>query len=103
MKYMAIIDADEKPVSCKCIGCNGNVVPYLSGETTNIKPLEQESFINKPCVSEKPCEHDKNVVLDKIAKEITDNSYLSYDDNPRHIIDEDWVLEIIDKHRKESE
>lgn len=42
MKYMAIIDADEKPVSCEFIGCNGNVAPYLIGATTNIKPLEQQ-------------------------------------------------------------
>ena len=42
MKYMAIIDADEKPVSCEFIGCNGNVAPYLIGATTNIKELEQE-------------------------------------------------------------
>lgn len=38
--------------------------------------------------------------LDKIRAEIIDKSYLSYDDNPRHIIDESWVLEIIDKYRK---
>ena len=42
MKYMAIIDADEKPVSCEFIGCNGNVTPYLIGATTNIKALEHE-------------------------------------------------------------
>lgn len=35
-----------------------------------IEGLEQESFINNPCVSEKVCEHDKNVVLDKIRVEI---------------------------------
>lgn len=40
MKYMATIDADEKPVSCEFIGCNGNVAPYLIGATTNIKVLE---------------------------------------------------------------
>ena len=44
---MAIIDADEKPVSCEFIGCNGNVAPYLIGATTNIKPLEQESILDK--------------------------------------------------------
>ena len=44
MKYMAVIDADENPVSCEFIGCNGNVAPYLIGATTNIKPLEQESI-----------------------------------------------------------
>lgn len=45
MKYIAIIDADEKPVSCEFIGCNGNVAPYLIGATTNIKLLEQDSVI----------------------------------------------------------
>lgn len=47
MKYIAVIDADEKPVSCEFIGCNGNVAPYLIGATTNIKPLEQEPILNK--------------------------------------------------------
>ncbi len=42
MKYIAIIESDEKPVSCEFIGCNGNVNPYLIGATTNIKPLEKE-------------------------------------------------------------
>lgn len=42
MKYMAIIDSDEKPVSCEFIGCNGNVAPYLIGATNNIKAIEQE-------------------------------------------------------------
>lgn len=45
MKYIAIIDADEKPVSCEFIGCNGNVAPYLIGATTNIKSLEQMPVI----------------------------------------------------------
>lgn len=35
-----------------------------------IKALEQEPFINKPCVSEKTCEHDKQKVLDKIRTQI---------------------------------
>ena len=34
------------------------------------KPLEQEPFINKPCISSGVCEHDKNVVLDKLRAEI---------------------------------
>lgn len=42
-------------------------------------------------------------VLDEIKAKIEDESYLSYDDNPRHVIDESWVLEIIDKYRKESD
>ena len=42
-------------------------------------------------------------ILDKIKAEVMDKSYLSYDDNPRSIIDESWVLEIIDKSVSESE
>ena len=51
----------------------------------NYEPLEQEP------------------VLDKIRAEIEEESYLSYDDNPRHIIDESLVLEIIDKYKAEME
>lgn len=42
---------------------------------------------------------DQESILDEIAKEVSSKSYLSYDDNPRHIIDEDWVLEIINKYK----
>ena len=42
MKYMAIIDTDEKPISCEFIGCNGNVTPHLIGATNDIKALDQE-------------------------------------------------------------
>lgn len=41
---------------------------------------EQESFINKLCVSEKVCEHDKKVVLDKISKTIEPLRHLSFDE-----------------------
>jgi hypothetical protein len=44
MKYVAVIDTDEKPVCCEFIGCNGNVAPYLIGSTTDIRSLEE----NKP-------------------------------------------------------
>lgn len=37
----------------------------------NLKALEQEPFMNKACVSNKVCEHDKKVVLDKIRAEIS--------------------------------
>lgn len=86
---MAIIDADEKPVSCEFIGCNGNVAPYLIGATTNIKPLEQEP------------------VLDKIRAEIEeldryyDNDYFSTNNCPMYKCNE--VLLIIDKYKAESE
>lgn len=54
-------------------------------------------------IFDKGYEQGKTDVLDKIRTEITDKSYLSYDDNPRHVIDESWVLEIIDKYREVSE
>lgn len=54
-----------------------------------IEALEQEPFINKPCVSEKACEHDKNKVLDKIRAEIMSKDGL------------EEALEIIDKYKEE--
>ncbi len=45
---------------------------------------------------------EQESILDKIRAEIIDKSYLSYDNNPRHIIDESWVLEIIDKYKEEG-
>ena len=35
-----------------------------------LKALEQEPFINKPCVSSGACEHDKNKVLEKIKADL---------------------------------
>ena len=32
--------------------------------------LENEKFMNKPCISSEVCEHDKNKALDKIKEEI---------------------------------
>jgi len=89
MKYMAIIDADEKPVSCEFIGCNGNVTPYLIGATTNIKELEQEP------------------VLDKIRAEIREEM-LSHSGTGEEVIQAyaDGLkkgLKIIDKYKGESE
>lgn len=49
MKYIAVIDTDEKPVSCEFIGCNGNVTPYLLGTTTNIKQAPEEQPVLVPC------------------------------------------------------
>ena len=38
--------------------------------------LEQEAFINKPCcISGEVCEHDKNIVLDKIRAEIFEEMF----------------------------
>lgn len=60
-----------------------------------IKALEQEPFMNKPCISSKVCEHDKEVVLDKIRAEILE--YIDDLDTAKEICD------IFDKYKAESE
>ena len=49
-------------------------VPYRKATFIKVNELldelEQEPFMNKPCISSKVCEHDKEVVLDKIRAEI---------------------------------
>ena len=70
------------------------------------KWLEQEPFINKPCVSDKQCEHDKNVVLDKIRTEIDQKQYdfmddKDYDEGIRFGLM--LAYQIIDKYKAESE
>lgn len=57
------------------------------------KPLEQEPFINKPCVSSGVCEHDKNKVLDKIDEIITDALDKSTDQKESQTLR--WVLDKI--------
>ena len=36
--------------------------------------------------------------IDKVIEEIKEESYLSYDDNPRRILDEECVLEILKRN-----
>jgi hypothetical protein len=59
---------------------------------------KDQPFINKPCVSSEVCEHDKEVVLNKIRAEIEEAQ--TYDGI---YIDRAYVLEIIDKYKAESE
>ena len=68
------------------------------------KPLEQEPFINKPCVSSGVCEHDKQKILDKIRAEIESLSNA----NPSYwhsgdMVEREEVFEIIDKYKAETE
>lgn len=70
-----------------------------------IKALEQEPFINKPCVSSGVCEHDKNNVLDKIRAEILEEM-LSHSGTGEEVIQAyaDGLkkgLEFIDKYKAE--
>lgn len=77
-------------------------VPYRKATFIKVNELldelEQEPFMNKPCISSKVCEHDKEVVLDKIRAEIEEAQ--TYDGI---YIDRAYVLEIIDKYKAESE
>lgn len=77
-------------------------------EAMGIKVLEQEPFMNKPCVAHQVCHEDKIKVLDMIRAEIK----TKYDSIPWRNNDYDdgwiealeWVFDdVIDKYRAESE
>lgn len=42
---------------------------------------------------------DVNEILESIINEVKEQSYLTYDDNPRRAIDEIEVIEIINKYK----
>lgn len=71
-----------------------------------IEALEQEPFINKPCVSSGVCEYDKNVVLDKIRADI---QFIKDKCLPNSIAEEyeqkglQEALDILDKYKAEIE
>lgn len=63
---------------------------------------EQEPFINKPCVSSRVCEHDKQKVLDKIRDEIERKAHSGqWSDATMYGMLK--VVAIIDKYKAESE
>jgi hypothetical protein len=89
-----------------------------------IKALEQEPFINNPCVSSGGCEHDKQKVLDKLRAEMLEEKECAYADFERYKVEylgQDWedvfdslphddfrygmerAIELIDKYKAESE
>ena len=70
--------------------------------------LEQEPFINKPCVSSGVCEHDKQKVLEKIRAEIEQlpTNYIEIQ-RPHSVVERDVVelgavMRILDKYKAES-
>lgn len=72
----------------------------------NLKALEQEPFMNKACVSNKVCEHNKKVVLDNIRAEIEEvYRHITYQENKNRKAT--WglrkAMQVIDKYREESE
>lgn len=78
---------------------------YINAVNMAIEALEQEPFINKPCVSSGVCEHDKNKVLDEIRAEIEElkpnnPNFKGYFEQNVAL---NKVLEVIDKYKAESE
>lgn len=75
---------------------------YTKAFDTAIKALEQEPFMNKACVSNKVCEHDKKAILDKISARI-ELEKLGYPQSVGYYKAIMKCLQIIDKYKKESE
>lgn len=74
----------------------------------DLEALEQEPFVNKTCISSKVCEHDKEVVLDKIRAEIKKSSHGKWyvgriDGKTEEVLLLDEVMQILDKYKAESE
>ena len=73
-----------------------------------IKALEQESFMNKPCVAHQVCHEDKVKVLDKVRDEIAEIAINGQVDEHTAFIRtgeqvKQVALDIIDKYKAESE
>lgn len=67
----------------------------IDSATNTICELKHESFMNKPCISDGVCEHDKMQMLDKIRAELNSlhNGCGLFNDGV------DASLKIIDKYR----
>ena len=90
----------------------GNMGEIIENLEAISKALEQEPFINKPCVSSGVCEHDKNKVLDKVRAEIeqlptkTRTNWdgccpdIDYPEIEYVDVTKDKLLDIIDKYQE---
>ena len=98
----AMID-EELCEECPLYGTTGTDHCEKDCVRLAINALEQEPFINKPCVSEKVCEHDKQMVLDKIRAEIEQKCCITIRSENEPAITLYDVFQIIDKYKAESE
>ena len=98
-------DCDIERSCGKCDLVMPDKEPIIEAYKMAIKALQQEPFINKPCVSSGVCEHDKNNVLEEIREEIKElrNFYfVNFQGYSMSVAQQ--CLDIIDKHiGKESE
>lgn len=71
-----------------------------------INALEQEPFMNKPCVANRVCHEDKVKVLDKIRAEIEKLQKMC-DTNDLNLLSQHsafgMALDVIDEYKAESE
>lgn len=98
----------EEKIDCLCRlrAClnDGTIFTPWNKQLTEAldETLKQEPFINKPCISSGVCDHDKNVVIDKIRAEI-EKIY----ERENHSFDclnaLDELKEFLDKYKAESE
>ena len=67
-----------------------------------IKALEQEPFMNKPCISVGVCEHDKMQMLDNLKAEIMElQTYKLFNGEDTTVyVERNDLLDIIDKYRE---
>lgn len=98
---------------CQELDCGKEWDGHTEEDVTRLLSLEQQPFINKPCISEGVCREDKMQVLDKIRAEIEQlptktitnwNGCCPDIDYPEiEYVDKNILLSIIDKYRTESE
>lgn len=101
MKYIIELSDDEmEKVKNSHKALFIDVYRMMANIIKNGIPLEQEPFINKPCVSEGACREDKIQVLDKIRTELIQsiqNGTLKIESGNEEL------FRIIDKYKRESE
>ena len=83
-------------------GDDYSIAEYQWAKSMAIQALEQQPFINKPCISEGVCREDKIQVLDKIRTEVEQRKKNSGGDPSRDLAF-NVCLQIIDKYKAESE
>ena len=93
-----MVGIKDKKMPKSCARCDFCVEDKYADKTCVLlgSEWEENDYINnhrhEGCPLVDVVERSK---IDEIIEKIKDESYLSYDDNPRRILDEDCVLEII--------
>ena len=95
-----MVGIKDKEMPKACTRCDCCVEDKYADKTCVLlgSEWEENDYINnhrhEGCPLVDAVERSK---IDEIIDRVKDESYLSYDDNPRHILDEEAVLAIIDE------